>query len=98
MEIARTSRSKGPQSAEKVATGLWKAVTVTRKVVDQAKRFREEIAGGVKRAKDHEQNLDMTALRKDLETMLPRVQQVIRQAWAPCWVERPCSGETGECL
>ena len=36
----------------------------------------------MKRTKDHEQNLVLTALRKDLETMWPRVQQVIRQAKA----------------
>ena len=36
----------------------------------------------VKRAKDHNQKLVLEALRKDLETMFPRVQQVIRQAKA----------------
>jgi transposase, IS5 family len=82
MEIARTSRSKGPQVQKKLQQGYGKLLTLTRKVVNQAKRFREEIASGVKRAKDHEQNLVLTALRKDLETMLPRVQQVIRQAKA----------------
>jgi hypothetical protein len=39
-------------------------------------------ASGVKRTKDREQNLVLPALRKDLETRLPRVQQVIRQAKA----------------
>ena len=82
MEIARTSRSKGPQVQEKLKQGYRKLLTTTRKVVNQAKCFREEIASGVKRTKDHEQNLVLTALRKDLETMLPRVQQVIRQARA----------------
>lgn len=76
MEIARTSRSKGPQVQKKLKQGYRKLLTVTRKVVNQAKRFREEIASG------HEQNLVLRALRKDLETMLPRVQQVIRQAKA----------------
>jgi IS5 family transposase len=82
MEIARTSRSKGPQVQKKLQQGYRKLLTVTRKVVNQAKRFREEIASGVKRTKDQEQNLVLTALRKDLETMWPRVQQVIRQAKA----------------
>jgi IS5 family transposase len=82
MEIARTSRSKGPQVQKKLQQGYRKLLTVTRKVVNQAKRFREDIASGVKRTKDHEQNLVLRALRKDLETMLPRVQQVIRQAKA----------------
>jgi IS5 family transposase len=54
MEIARTSRSKGPQVQKKLQQGYRKLLTVTRKVVNQAKRFREEIASGVKRAKDHD--------------------------------------------
>jgi transposase, IS5 family len=82
MEIARTSRSKGPHVQKKLKQGYRKLLTVTRKVVNQAKRFRNEVASGVKRAKDHEQKLVLEALRKDLETMLPRVQQVIRQAKA----------------
>ena len=82
MEIARTSRSKGPQVRKKLKQGYRKLLTVTRKVVNQAKRFRNEAARGVKRAKDHRQKLVLEALRKDLETMLPRVQPVIRQAQA----------------
>src|SRR5213596_2525618 len=82
MEIARTSRSKGPQVQERLKQGYRKLLTTTRKVVNQAKRFRKEIASGVKRAKNHEQKLVLQALRKDLETMLPRVRQVIRQSRA----------------
>lgn len=82
MEIARTSRSKGPQVQKKLKQGYRKLLTVTRKVVNHAKRFRNEVAIGVKRAKDHNQKSVLEALRKDLETMLPRVQQVIRQAKA----------------
>src|SRR5438093_228718 len=82
MEIARTSRSKGPQVQERLKQGYRKLLTTTRKVVNQAKRFRKEIASGVKRAKDHERKLVLQGLRKDLETMLPRVRQVIRQSRA----------------
>src|SRR5207302_906628 len=71
MEIARTSRSKGPQVQERLKQGYRKLLTTTRKVVNQAKRFRKEIASGVKRAKDHEQKLVLQGLRKDLETMMP---------------------------
>ncbi len=76
MEIARTSRSKGPQVQKKLKQGYRKLLTVTRKVVNQAKRFRNEVTIGVKRAKDHNQKSVLEALRKDLQTMLPRVQQV----------------------
>jgi IS5 family transposase len=82
MEIARTSRSKGPQVQEKLKQGYRKLLTTTRKVVNQAKCFRKEMASGVKRARGHEQKLVLQALRKDLETKLPRVQQVIRQSRA----------------
>lgn len=82
MEIARTSRSKGRQRQKKLKQGYRKLLTASRKVVNQAKRFRNEVVSGVKRAKDHNQELVLEALRKDLETMLPRVQQVIRQAKA----------------
>lgn len=82
MEIARTSRSKGPQVQKKLKQGYRRLLTVTRKVVNQAKRFRNEVASGVKRAKEHDKKLLLKVLRKDLEIMLPRVQQVIRQAKA----------------
>jgi IS5 family transposase len=82
MEIARTSRSKGPQVRKKLKQGYRKLLTVTRKVLNQAKRFRNEVVSGVKRAKDHDQKLVLAALRRDLEIMLPRVQQVIRQSKA----------------
>ena len=82
IEIARTSRSQGKQVQEKLKQGYRKLLTVTRQVVNQAKRFGEEIESGVKRAKDYQQELVLQALQKDLETMLPRVQQVIRQTKA----------------
>jgi IS5 family transposase len=82
IEIARTSRSKGPQVQERLKQGYRKLLTTTRKVVNQAKCFRKDVASGVKRTKDHEQKLVLQALQKDLETMLPRVQQVMRQSRA----------------
>src|SRR5262249_47805986 len=82
LEIARTSRGKGPQMQEKMKQGYRQLLTATRKVVNQAKHFREEMASGVKRAVDRNQKAVLQALRGDLETMLPRVQQVLRQAKA----------------
>jgi IS5 family transposase len=82
MEIARASRSKGPQAQEKMKQGYGKLLTATRRVVNQAKRFRGEMASGVKRAKDRQQKAVLQVLQKDLETMLPRVRQVIRQTRA----------------
>ncbi len=82
LEIARTSRSKGPQVEKRIKQGYRKLLTATRKVVNQAKRFREEIVRGVKRVRDCQQKGKLRALREELDTMLPRVQQVIRQAKA----------------
>jgi IS5 family transposase len=82
MEIARTSRSQGPQVQEKMKPGYRKLLRTTRQVVNQAKRFQQEIASGVKRAVPGKQKSVLRDLGGELETMLPRVQQVIRQAKA----------------
>ena len=70
MEIARTSRSKGPQVQGKMKEGYRRLLRATRQVVNQAKCFQKEMARGVKRANDYHQKLVLLALRKDLETML----------------------------
>lgn len=82
MEIARTSRSQGPQLERKMKQGYRKLLTATRKVVNQAKRFQEEIVRGVKHVRDGQQKVKLRVLREDLEKMLPRVKQVIRQTKA----------------
>ncbi|MGH9670643.1 MAG: ISNCY family transposase [Terriglobales bacterium] len=82
MEIARASRSKGPQYEEKMKQGYGRLLTATRKVVNQAARFSEEIASGVKRAVERHKQAVLEGLREELETMIPRVKQVIRQARA----------------
>jgi transposase, IS5 family len=82
LEIARASRSKGPQVEKKMKQGYRKLLTATRKVVNQAKRFREEIVRGVKRVRDRQQKVKLHVLREGLEKMLPRVKQVIRQTQA----------------
>src|ERR1700730_4555952 len=81
-ESASPSRSKGPQVQEKMKQGYRKLLRTTRQVVNQAKRFQQEIASGVKRAVPGQQKSVLRDLRGELKTMLPRVQQVIRQAKA----------------
>jgi IS5 family transposase len=49
-------------------------------VVGQAKRFSGEIAKGVKRSADVMRQAALEGLRKELDTFVPRVQQVMRQA------------------
>jgi len=48
-------------------------------VVGQAKRFATEIGDGVKRAADTRRQVVLEGLRRELESMVPRVRQVMRQ-------------------
>jgi IS5 family transposase len=59
-----------------------KLVSGTSRVVGQAKRFSAEIAQGVKCSSELVQQAVLEGLRKELETMLPRVKQVLRQTKA----------------
>jgi IS5 family transposase len=56
-----------------------KLLDVTSRVVGQAKRFSAEIRDGVKSSADVFQQAVLESFEKQLETMLPRVQQVMRQ-------------------
>lgn len=79
MEIARAARSKVPQSQEKLKQAYGKLLDATSRVVGQAVRFSKEIAQGLKRSTDILQQAVLDGLRKEIDTMLPRVQQVIQQ-------------------
>jgi transposase, IS5 family len=50
--------------------------------VGQAKRFSREITTGVKISRDVFQQAALDGLRKELDTMAPRVRQVMQQARA----------------
>ena len=82
VEIARASRSKGKQRQERMKSRYQKLLAATAAVVGQAQRFARDIADGVKQAADVRQQAALEGMRKELETMAPRVQQVIRQARA----------------
>ena len=79
MEIARAARSKVPQSQERLKQAYGKLLDATSRVVGQARRFSVEIAQGLKRSTDILQQAVLDGLRKEIDTMLPRVQQVIQQ-------------------
>jgi len=51
-------------------------------VVGQAKRFSKEIAEGVKRSTDILQQLALEGLRQEIDVMVPRVKQVMKQTRA----------------
>ena len=81
-EIGRIARSKGAQRQEKLTRAYRQVVASTSRVVGQAKRFAQEIATGVKRAADVVHQAALDGLRRELETFVPRVQQVMRQTRA----------------
>jgi transposase, IS5 family len=82
LDIARAARAKGPQSRDKLKSAYGKLLSSTSRVVGQAKRFSKEIAEGVKRASDLMGQLALDALRQEIDEMVPRVRQVMRQTRA----------------
>lgn len=81
-EIGRIARSKGAQRQEKLTGAYQRLLAATSRVVGQAKRFSREIGAGVKRTRDVLQQAALEGLRDELDTFVPRVQQVMRQARA----------------
>ena len=79
LEIARAARAKGQQSQEKLKRAYANLLHSTSRVVGQAKRFSNEVAEGVKRSMDIVQQLALEGLRQDIDTMLPRLKQVMKQ-------------------
>jgi IS5 family transposase len=82
LEIARAARAKGQQHSERLAQAYRKLLEATGRVVGQARRFAKEIDDGVKRAAEGSRQPVLQGLRRELEGMVPLVQQVIRQAKA----------------
>jgi IS5 family transposase len=75
LAIARASRNKTEQGRQKMQNAYRKLLDITSRVVGQAKKFSREIAGRVKRG-----NLSVLhQAKKQLDEMIPRVQQVLRQ-------------------
>jgi IS5 family transposase len=82
MEIGRIARSKGVQRQEKLTRAYRQLVSATGRVVGQAKRFSREIGARVKRSSDVLKQIALEGLRQELDTFVPRVQQVMRQTRA----------------
>jgi len=81
-EIGRIARSKGAQRQEKLTRAYQHLLAATSRVVGQAKRFSREIGAGVKRSRDVLQQAALEGWRQELDTFVPRVQQVLRQTRA----------------
>jgi IS5 family transposase len=82
LDIARAARSKSLQSQEKMKKSYGKLLASMGRVVGQAKRFSKEIANGVKKSADILQQAALEGLRREIDIMVPRVQQVIQQTKA----------------
>ena len=79
VEIGRATRSRTEQGQEKLKQVYQKLLSATGRVVGQAKRFAREVAAGIKCAASLVDQALLLACRRYLETMIPRVQQVMRQ-------------------
>ena len=82
LEIGRAARSKGGAGKERLEQGYRKLLAATGRVVGQAKRFAREIETGVKTVGDVVQHAALDRLRTVLDTMVPRVTQVMQQTRA----------------
>ena len=82
LEIARAARSEGPSNQARLKEAYRKLLDATGRVLGQAQRFATEIRDGVKSSADRLRHAALEGLRRKLETMAPRLQQVIRQTKA----------------
>jgi len=82
LDIARAARAKGPQNQERLKQSYGRLLASTSRVVGQARCFAVEIADGVKRANTIGMQLALDGLRLELEAMVPRVKQVMKQTRA----------------
>lgn len=80
LEIGRIVRTKGGPNRERLQQGYEKLLSAVGRVVGQAKRFSGEIVKGVKCSADVMQQATLEGLGKELDTFVPRVQHVMRQA------------------
>ena len=79
IEIGRSSRSRGRQSRQKLESAYRQLLAATGRVVAQAKRFSAQVAGGVKSCADVLEQAALDGYRQYLDTMIPRLEQVMRQ-------------------
>jgi transposase, IS5 family len=82
LEIGRVARSKGPVRQDKLTQHYRRLLDATSRVVGQAKRFADEIAQGVKRSTSFLKQQALENWRRQLDEMMPRVKQVMKQTRA----------------
>src|ERR1700752_4448969 len=82
LDIARAARSKAKQRSEKLTRAYDQLLNSTSRVVGQAKQFSAQIAAGVKQAPNTMGQLKLDRLRHQIDEMVPRVKQVMKQTRA----------------
>jgi IS5 family transposase len=82
LEIGRVARAKGPLNQDKLKQRYARLLDTTSRVVGQAKRFSGEIGRRVKRSRDILEQFALNGLRQELDLIIPRVKQVMKQTRA----------------
>ena len=79
IQIGRAARSRSDQGKQRMQQCYRRLLAITGRVVGQARRFAQEIACGCKSSVDLLRQIALQGHRAYIETMLPRVQQVMHQ-------------------
>lgn len=79
IQIGRAARSRSDQGKQRMQQCYRRLLAITGRVLGQAKRFAQEVDSGCKRSVDLLEQMTLEGHRAYIETMLPRVQQVMRQ-------------------
>ena len=79
IQIGRAARSRSDQGKQRLQQCYRRLLAISGRVAGQAKRFAQEVASGCKHSVDLLQQMTLEGHRAYIETMLPRVQQVMRQ-------------------
>lgn len=80
LQIGRICRSRTEQGKDRLQQCYRRLLSITGRVVGQANRFVREVVTGIKGSADLIAQLAIEGNCVYLETMIPRVQQVMRQA------------------
>jgi transposase, IS5 family len=80
--IGRAARTKGEKGKEKLLPIYRKMLDITGRVVAQARRFSSGITRGVKRSADVLKQAALDGLKREIDTMVTRTQQVVSQTKA----------------
>ncbi len=82
IEIGRASRGRGADAKDKQAGAYRKLMSVTRKIVGQAKVVIKEVRGGIKKAADLQGQLIVDALARQLKDVSALTSKVLEQTKA----------------